>query len=259
MVGGERYYADDVTRDQVPGVTSIISGRAKPALIAWAAKMAAEYAVYNIDTIYPLAKTDRYGAIDLVKRAHTRSSGTAAGRGTDVHKIVERLLNGERGVSVSKEERPFIEHFQRFATEYHLEPVYNEITLWSDRYRYAGTADGIWRLTGPGILEPGALAVCDLKTGASGVWEDAALQLAAYRNADYMLFPDGTREKMPVTENSYAIWLRPEGYALLPLDTGPETFNTFLALRKLFDWNKQRAPGAVMAAINGEPLTRSKK
>lgn len=258
-IGDSRYYTDGVTRDQVPGVTSILDGRAKPALMHWAARTAAEFAVNNMDQMYALAKADKYAAIDTIKRAHTRSSGTAAGKGTDVHKLVERLLNGEKGVSVSKDERPFIVQFQRFADEYRLEPVHNEITVWSDRHRYAGTADGLWKLDGPGIVEPGAIAVCDLKTGASGVWEDAALQLAAYKNADYMLFPDGTREKMLVTEHSYAIWLRPEGYAVLPLDTGPETFATFLALRKLFDWNKQRAPSAVMAAINGEPLKRGKK
>ncbi len=259
QIGGERYYADDVTRDQVPGVTSIISGRAKPALINWAAKSAAEFAVYNIGTVTDLAKKDPFAAIDLIKRAHTRSSGNAAGRGTDVHGIIERLLNGERDVAVNKDVRPFIVQFQQFATEYKLIPDHNEITLWSDRYRYAGTADGLWRLTGDGIEEPNALAVVDIKTGASGVWEDAALQLAAYQNADYMLFPDGTREKMPVIEHCYAIWIRPDGWALQPLDTGPETFATFLALRRLFDWNKKIAPNAVKAAINNSPLKRGAK
>jgi len=257
-IGGERYYSDQVTRDQVPGVTSIISGRSKPALINWAAKSAAEFAVNNIDTVAELAKRDKFAAIDLIKRAHSRQSGNAAGRGTEVHGIVERLLNGEQGVSVNKEVRPFLVQFQKFANEYNLVPVHNEITLWSDRHRYAGTADGLWKLDGPGV-DPGALAVCDLKTGASGVWEDAALQLAAYKNADYMIFPDGTRQIMPVTEASYAIWLRPEGYALQPLDTGPETFATFLALRRLFDWNKQRAASAVRPAINPDPLKRGRK
>jgi hypothetical protein len=259
-VGGDRYYADDVTRDQVPGVTSILGVRAKPALINWAAKMAAEFAVDNIHQVSALAQTDRFAAIDLVKRAPTRSSGKAAGKGTEVHGIVERLLNGEMNVAVNKEVRPFIVQFQQFATEYKLEPVYNEITLWSDKYRYAGTADGLWKLTGEGIDEPGMLAVCDIKTGASGVWEDAALQLSAYKNADFILLPDGTRQVMPATsDQSWAIWLRPEGWALLPLDTGPQTFSTFIGLRKAFDWNKNRAKGAVGEPINKEPLRRGKK
>lgn len=259
MIGGERYYADEVTRDQVPGVTSIIAGRAKPALINWAAKSAAEFAVANIAMISGLAKTDKFAAIDLIKRAHTRTAGNAAGRGTDVHGIVEKLLNGEQNVPVNRDVRPFIEQFQDFATQYQLKPVHNEITLWSDRYRYAGTADGLWELTGDGIIDPGALAVVDIKTGASGVWEDAALQLAAYKHADFMLFPDGSRERMPSTEASYAIWLRPDGWALIPLDTGPETFSTFIALRRLFEWNKLRAPNAVMAPINKNPLKRGSK
>lgn len=257
QIGGERYYADDVSRDQVPGVTSILSGRAKPALINWAAKSAAEFAVYNIEQVSVLAKTDKFAAIDLIKRAHTRASGKAAGAGTEVHGIVERLLNGEKGVSVNRDTRPFIVQFQNFATEYHLEPIHNEITVWSEKYRYAGTIDGLWKLDGPNIEEPGMISVCDIKTGASGVWEDAALQLAAYKNADFMLFPDGTRAKMPETSRqSFALWLRPEGWALLPLDTGPETFSTFIGLRKLFDWNKNRANSAVGPPINNEPLRK---
>lgn len=256
VIGGERYYSDDVTRDQVPGVTSILAGRAKPALINWAAKSAAEFAVSNLETITTLAKNDSFAAVDLIKRSHSRTSGTAAGKGTEVHSIVERLLNGETGVRVSSDLMPFIRQFQNFANEYQLKAQHNEITVWSDKHRYAGTIDGIWKLSGP---KANGLAICDIKTGASGVWEDAALQLTAYRNADFLVFPDGSRQVMPEVEQTFALWLRPEGYALLPLDTGPETFAAFLALRKLFEWNKVRSSSVVRPPVNTNPLRRTKR
>lgn len=253
QIGEDRYYSDEVTQNQVPGVTSILNMRAKPALMNWAAKSAAEFAVFNLNTVSELARTDKFAAIDLVKRAHTRMSGNAAGKGTEVHGIIERLLNGETGVKVSNDVRPFIVQFQTFASEYKLVPIHNEITLWNDRYRYAGTADGIWQLDGLGI------AVCDIKTGKSGVWDDAALQVSAYRNAEFMVFPDGTRHKMLETSPiGYALWLRPEGYALLPLDIGPETFRAFLGLREVFHWHNIRAKAAVGSALNAAPLKKSR-
>ena len=67
-IAGDRWYIDPLTGDKVPGVSSVKDTLAKPGLLYGAVKVAANYAVDNVDTIKALALTDRDAAVDLVKR-----------------------------------------------------------------------------------------------------------------------------------------------------------------------------------------------
>jgi hypothetical protein len=42
--------------------------------------------------------------------------------------------------------------------------------------------------------------------------------------------------------------LRPRGYRLHPVEKIPEAFECFLALKKVFDWELQHAPGTIAFA-----------
>jgi hypothetical protein len=44
---GDRWYVNSSTKDEVPGVSSIVDMMPKPALSTWAVKLAAEYAIAN--------------------------------------------------------------------------------------------------------------------------------------------------------------------------------------------------------------------
>lgn len=256
MVAGSRWYVDPTTGEKVPGVTSIIDVLNKPALVPWAAKMAAEYAVNNLSMLTEVAKSDKFAAIDLIKNAHKRRSGAAADQGTGVHGYVERLMVGERGFSVQKDAMPFLRNFADFQQEFGARSLRSEQTLWNTQLDgYAGTCDGIWFLDA--LPDPGPYII-DVKTGGSGIYPEAALQLSAYQHAEYMMNADGTREDMVSTAGSFALWLRPTGWALIPLDTGQETFDTFLHLREAFVWTKTRKDSSVGAAINKRPLTKPK-
>ena len=55
----------------------------------------------------------------------------------------------------------------------------------------------------------------------------AALQLAAYRNAEFYIDGNGDEQPMPQVDQAGCVWLRADGYDLIPVDTSPETFRIF--------------------------------
>lgn len=258
-IGGDRWYIDPRTGDKVPGVSSIKDTLGKPGLLYGAVKVAATFAVDNVDTIKALADTDRGAAIDLIKRAHTRAWTGKADSGTGVHAIVEDLMRrrlpspsltgggtaGAGEIRVTPDQRKYVEAFAKFVGRYHAKPLYLETTVWSERYRYAGTFDAIYEMDLPAedaeslSLPTHITAIVDTKTGASGVWPEVALQQVAYKNADYMVLGSGERIPMPHIDATFALWLRPEGYALIPLDSGEETWKAFIGLRDAYEWSKR--------------------
>lgn len=265
-VQGDRWYVDPITQDRVPGVSSIKDTLSKPGLMYGAVKVAATFAVDNVDTIKALAGTDRKAAIDLVKRAHTRAWSTKADSGTGVHGVVENLMrwqmNGGQGeqVKVTAVQRKYVVHYARYVKRYNVRPLYLETTVWSEKHRYAGTLDAMVRMTLPEeaqeslSLPEEIVAIVDTKTGASGVWKETALQQIAYKNGDFLMLENGTRVPMPYVDATFALWLRPEGYALIPLDSSEATWQAFLGLREAYDWNKQVE--GVLPALNDDAIKR---
>lgn len=231
--GGSRYYIHPETGATVPGVTSILNMRAKPFLMAWAAKMTAELAVDQIDVIRAMAEADRQGAIDFLKGASKRNTRAAADVGTAAHGIFEALALGEPLGRVSDELAPFRAHFEDFVEK--LSPRFVEIeqTVWSETHGYAGSFDGIVEIEGK-------LVLADWKTTRSGVHDDVAFQLAAYRHADVLVDDLGGLRPMPKTDGAVVLHVRPEGWKLVPVDSGEETFEEFLALREVHRIDKEK-------------------
>lgn len=265
-IGGDRWYVDPLTGDKVPGVSSVKDTLAKPGLLYGAVKVAATYAVDNVRELAAIAENDRDAAIDLVKRAHTRAWSAKAGSGTGVHAIVEDLLNGKKGIRVSPEQRKYIVQYALFVKEFDVRALYVEATVWNSTIGYAGTLDTILELS---LTQDQAAmaglpvqtsdlavyrAIVDTKTGASGVWSETALQQVAYKNAEYMLSANGDREDMPFVDFTAALWLRPDGFALIPLDSGPATWAAFKGLRDAYYWDKQI--DSIGPALNNHPLQK---
>ncbi len=261
-VAGDRWYIDPGTGDKVPGVSAILAMMPKPALPPWAAREAASFAVDNIDVVAALARTDRKAAVDLIKGAPWRKSGKAANAGTEVHGLAERLMrdrieNRKSTFSVPQGTMDFLRNFARFATEFDVIPQLVETTVWDDEHNYAGTFDGLYRLT----LDGNEIdAIVDIKTGASGVWPEAALQQTAYARAKWFLDPEtGEKKPMPAVDAAFGLWLRPEGWALIPLSIDEENWQQFLRLRESYQWKIKREKHAVGKAVNKTPLTRKWK
>lgn len=232
--GGSRYYIHPDTGQSVPGVTSILNLRAKPFLPPWAAKLAAEAAVEATEagTLAGMVKQDRAGAIDFLKGASRRFTRAAADQGTAAHGIFEAIATDEPLGDLTPELEPFRAHFLDFTEKHSPEWEFIEATVWSEEHGYAGSFDSL------GVID-GKRVIVDYKTTRSGVHEEVAWQLAAYRYADVIVAEDGRLLPMPATEGAIVLHVRPEGWKVVPVDTSRETFEEFLVYREAHRFERE--------------------
>lgn len=240
--GDSRFYVDPATQEKVPGVTSILNMLPKPFLTYWAAKVVAECAVDNVQSVVGLAMKDPKGAVDYLKRAPRRSTGSSADVGTEVHGLFEKIARGERVGRQHPEIEPFVDHIRDFHARF--KPKYHSVedAVWSETHRYAGSYDAICEIDGEMVM-------LDAKTTKSGVHEEVALQLSAYAFADYIVNQAGDRVEMPAITAGAVLHLRPEGWKLVPARVDRDVFEVFLTLRRVFDWDRE-----TKATVIGDPL-----
>jgi hypothetical protein len=224
-------YLDSEGR-KVPGVTSILGdGVPKPALITWAANATAEYAVDNWDRLSDLSPSVRMKELQGARYA---VKDAAANKGTEVHKIAERLVAGEE-VDVPDELVGHAESYARFLDEFQVEPVHVEFSVASYKWGYAGTGDLIGYITHLGVRR---LMLMDTKTNRSGIFGETALQLAGYRHADVLISGD-EEQPMPEVEGCAGIHVRADGYNLVPIIAEDLQFKQFLYAMKVAEAVKQ--------------------
>lgn len=215
--GKPTHYYEDANGKRIPGVTTILGdGLPKPALINWAANATADYAVNNWDNLADMGVADR---LKLLKKARYEDRDAAAKRGTEVHDLAEHLLKGEE-VTVPDELRGHVEAYVRFLDEWQPTPVVVEKAVVNYTYGYAGTLDMVVD------LPDGRRVLADIKTTRSGIYGETALQLAAYRYAE--VYIDGDAEiPMPEVHDTWGIWVRADGYEVVPLIADAHTFDDF--------------------------------
>lgn len=190
---------------EVISVTSAIGkGLPKPFLIGWAAKKTAECAVDDHEIVAAmLKKGDTSAAIAHLKGARYRDMAEKADRGTIVHAAVEAYLAGKPMTKAQVEEvlkearvppkmwkstAGMIAGAIEFLFDTEPEVVWSEATVYSRQHGYAGTADLIAIMNVGGSKQP---VVIDFKTSAR-IYDEVALQLAAYARADFVGQDDGT-------------------------------------------------------------------
>lgn len=244
--GDSRFYVDPDTREKVPGVTSVLSMLPKEFLKFWSAKVTAEAAVENLGAIVTLALRDSKGAIDYLKRAPLRNTGDAADTGTEVHEMFETVARGGTVRRPHPELEPYLRWIHEFHERFQPEYLFVEDAVWSDKHKYAGSFDALCYITIDGVRD---CVMLDAKTTRSGIHEEVGLQLAAYKNADYIVTQDGAKAEMPTITAGAALHLRPEGWRLVPARVDDEVFPFFLHLREIFRWEKE-----FKHTVIGEPL-----
>jgi hypothetical protein len=236
--GRNRWYVDLDTGEKIDGVTTIMDrGLPKKALINWAANATAEYAIDHWDELSTLAPSAR---LKRMQGGRYESKDEAANRGTQVHKLGERIINGEQ-VVVPDLLVPYVNSYVRFIDEFQLRAKHIEAVVYSETNRYVGTLDIFGDILLPDMPEYDHLPrdddgfVCDClidaKTNRSGIFGETALQLAGYRFAEFMQ-PDpadpDTAFEMPEVTWTGAVWIRPNGYSLVPVVAGVEQHRSFL-------------------------------
>jgi hypothetical protein len=259
-----RWYKNTITGTEQPGVSAIVNMMPKGALTPWAARLAAEFAVGHMDDVSTLLKEKdgQKRAIDWIKGASSRFSEKAAAEGTSVHHYTEAVARAVMNKTKPKAEGmppgmlPYLKQYVRFLQEFDAEPVMLENIVWDDEIGYAGRLDAVFRLR----AIDDSLVIVDTKSGASGVWDSVALQQTAYRYAKHWFNEEtDTMELMPEIKKTYALWLRPEGFALIPVQSTQAELDQFRRLRESFEWQAKRSKKVIEPAINRSPIKRQRR
>jgi hypothetical protein len=229
-------YVDTDTGQKIPGVTTVTkNGIPKPALNEWMVSTTIDYALDNWDALTRKPLSVR--AKELAKARYAERDA-AGNKGTAIHKLAERLVQGER-VAVPDELADHVRSYVRFLDEFDVQPILVERPVILHKYGVCGTFDLIADLIDPDDPEPDPdlrrreTWLLDLKSSRSGVFGETALQLAPYRFADAWLDDDGTEHDMPIVDRAGAIHIRADGYDLIPLDVDEERLRDFLYVQQV--------------------------
>lgn len=224
--GGHRYILDG---EPCPGVTTLI-GKAvpKPNLVPWAARVVAEtVADMRAEELDRLRMGPRETMVNALKRVPFQQRDAAAVRGREVHAYAERLVKGW-DVQVPVHLAGYVDSAVTFMNEWRVAPVHVEASVGSRIPRYCGTVDLICD------LPDGRRALMDYKTSRSGVYPETAVQLAAYRHAEFVVARDGS--EVPLKHLgincTYAIWLREDGYDVIPVRSDELVYDFFLNIAR---------------------------
>jgi hypothetical protein len=231
---GHAYYVDG---EKVPGVTTVL--KVLPLNLAgWAARTTAEYALDNWATLSEMPPSQRLRAME---GARNKVRDAAARRGTEVHKLGEALAEGQE-VKVPDELAGHVGAYRDWLDRIQPAVMATELVVASRKHRYCGTSDLIADLPelllGPELISP-CRWLLELKTTASGVWPESALQATAYRHADVYVHPEHPDDEQPMEllgiERAGVIWIKSDACELRPVDTGPELWDFFQHARWMFD------------------------
>jgi hypothetical protein len=270
------------------GVTSIIDGGIpKHALKAWGIKMVAEGVIRNrrvLDALLAECETPDQcskvaDAIDLCVKcnatvrflkdlpyAHTQR---AQDIGTEVHAAIEAYTLNRPMPPWALAIAPRMRQFERFLAEWSPTFELAEASIFSRRFSYAGTLDAIGTLPLERItpLVAGILdwptsgdrvrLLWDYKSSQRGIWPEVALQLAAYRYADFIGLVDGSEAPVPAVDGAMAINLTNETYRLVPVLADEHIWKVFLHARSILQWGEETSKRVLFEDLTPAPVAEA--
>lgn len=255
-----RTYQHPRTGETVWSVTTILDALPKKALVGWAAREVAEYAVANRRIVDGMLEGVRLqkrpdgtlvvsdadavqAAVDYLKGSPYRSRDRKKDLGTLVHREVEAHILGQERPEVPPDAARHMEHFRRFIDVWQPDFLASEMTVWNRTESYGGTLDFIARMGDRTVI-------CDVKSGKD-IYPEVALQLCAYWRAECAILPDGTEQPMPDIEGAVALHLTEDGYRLLPIHIDDRTWDAFRFVREVFRWEDELSKRCIGDALAG--------
>jgi len=232
----------------VPGVTTLIKGGLPaPALMYWSARAVAEWVADNEAGVEQLRTMGRGPMVQALKETPWQKRDEAGAKGTDVHALAEQIVHGVE-VEVPEHLEGYVQSCVSFMDQWQPSPLVVERPLANRTHWWAGKPDIFASLPDDRII------LFDYKTSASGIWPETAFQLSAYSHAEFFVADDGTEQPIPAVDLCAAVWLRPDGYDVIPVKADDETYKEFrhiafvskAAARAKGD---QRTPGYVGAPL----------
>lgn len=254
-------------------VTTIIgNGLPKPAIARWQSNTIAEFAVANYRQLAAMLTSVRLrrwktpgdepdefffvtdpdtvaGAIKWLVDSPWRESKRKMDIGSAVHTEAEAYVLGVPRPEPDGFIAPYLQSFRHFLEDLEPEILASEATVYNPAESYAGTLDLIAGIGGRRFL-------IDIKTGKD-IYPDVALQLAAYRYAEFVLLPDGTSEPMIQVDGAAGLHLREydprrpddRGYSLIPVEVGQAAFDAFRYVREVMRWMEETSKGVLSQPI----------
>ena len=232
-IRGSRFY--DWQGQKVPSVTTILSAYPQPWAIPFGAKHAANRAVDELPRLVALVLEDREDARKWLKRAPTDLRDSAADTGTDLHSYLEaRLLGSDTWEAVRDPgETARRAAIDSFLYHYRPEPLAIEAQVYNLRDGWAGSADLFARVQGRPLC-------IDLKTETAGDENHKSrLQLAAYRNGQFIGEDGVDLGEVPETDGAAVLWVpreHPQDWRLFIVEAGGPEYETFLATKRLWEF-----------------------
>lgn len=182
---GRTYFVDSMGI-KLPSSTTVLNINEKYGLHHWMTRTAVESFVNQL--IYEMHTTgkdmmtkDFLEAMDIplmMDKAKKRPKEVAeegAEKGTQVHAMIEEFFTTGKHEQIPLEFKEQIKKFHQWRWDYCVEPIEVEKTLFSKRFKFAGTTDLVAKLSCP----EEKIFVIDFKT-ANGLYHDHKLQLASY-------------------------------------------------------------------------------
>jgi hypothetical protein len=254
-------------------------------LIEWSAQEASRAAIRNERTWKAILADDgEAAAVSWLSQARfkpAKGERSATKLGSAAHACFELyVVTGDRpaigtnlgedlGV-VDLELQPYLDSFELYLERFSPSYTAAEFTVYDTRYGYAGTADGTAHIET-------VHALIDYKTSKVSYdgrgkrrrpWVDVALQMAAYRHAEfaavwrarryeqwsrryYLLNGHETDLAVPVpaTDGGIVVHVTPEHCDVYPVECGPDVHEAFLYAIEAARWSFQTSRNVI-----GEPL-----
>jgi hypothetical protein len=236
-------------------VTTLLNGKPKPALLPWGIKATAEYAVTNYRRLFAMCQAAEgddeamYQVVAWLKGAPYREREKKADLGTLLHAIAEAKALERPLPVITSEVAPLYAQYQRFLAECKPEMELAEATVYNIKESYAGTLDGIGRLTaGVPLAYRNRRLLWDYKTGKD-IYDEVALQCAAYARAEGVYLAPGTVAPMPEVEGAVAIHITADAYRVIPVEITEPVWRAFRFVREVFRYQEETSK-----TVLGEPL-----
>jgi len=219
--------------EQFVSVTNVCGLLNKPALVPSARKIAVETALFRFPEWAPMIWA---GQMEQARMAATRAArdvwDAKTARGSEIHQRIEDYLKSGTVVRGDLAFDAFRE-WERWG----FQTVHSEVTIYSRKYGYAGTVDLLGTLAADSMI-------LDIKSG--GVWPEHALQLNAYANAEFMDI-DGEEVPMPKIDRVGVLSVKEDSCTLVPMELSERVFESFVALRKAWDFQYLIAPEVILS------------
>lgn len=278
-----RFYVHPSTHEDFPSVTTVIAATTgKPFLVPWAAKLAAEFTIANLDAVVEVYKTiGKDAAIDVIKGEARRLREERRDFGSEVHGIVDVLVKGGAMPDYDDTIAQYVDSFIKWWIDFNVVPIFTETTVCRreispGKRGYAGTADLGVECDVPWAPGHRLRVLVDTKTGER-IDNGMAEQLAAYLRSDEVWIretgqvirqgdmsrcwcpnpepgpgPHTVGSHFPDLQAAFVLHLRPDGYRFLPVQTDGAVYENFL--RRLEQWHYNDSRGERVVGLPLRPL-----